>query len=481
MLENLEPKSVFSFFEEIDQIPRGSGNTQKISDYLAEFAKKRNLFYIQDTLGNVIIKKDGTAGMEEKEPVIIQGHMDMVAVKELDCEKDMETEGLDLAVQGDYVYAKGTSLGADDGIAVAYALALLDSKDIPHPPLEVIITVDEETGMFGAQGIDLSMLQGKKMLNIDSEKEDELTVACAGGLRVYANWQIAYTEIGDKEQYVVTVYGLKGGHSGVEIGLGRANANKLLCELLYLMERELDVRVITMDGGTKDNVIPHEAKAQIACGAKEEELKKLIGVVENSFREEWAKKESGLQIRLEKAEKQYEKAIDASDFFRVMSFFLEAPNGVQAMSRDLPGLVETSLNFATLHMEPEEEVKVGFSLRSSSSTAKQALKEKLCNMIAESEGEYEANGEYPSWEYKEKSELREQVVRTYKEVLGKEPKVLSIHAGLECGILSQKIEGLDCVSFGPNIDDIHTTKEKLSISSTQRIWELLKKLMQMDA
>ena len=207
MLENLEPKSVFSFFEEIDQIPRGSGNTQKISDYLAEFAKKRNLFYIQDTLGNVIIKKDGTAGMEEKEPVIIQGHMDMVAVKELDCEKDMETEGLDLAVQGDYVYAKGTSLGADDGIAVAYALALLDSKDIPHPPLEVIITVDEETGMFGAQGIDLSMLQGKKMLNIDSEKEDELTVACAGGLRVYANWQVAYTEIGDKEQYVVTVYG----------------------------------------------------------------------------------------------------------------------------------------------------------------------------------------------------------------------------------------------------------------------------------
>lgn len=193
------------------------------------------------------------------------------------------------------------------------------------------------------------------------------------------------------------------------------------------------------------------------------------------------RKESGLQIRLEKAEKQYEKAIDASDFFRVMSFFLEAPNGVQAMSRDLPGLVETSLNFATLHMEPEEEVKVGFSLRSSSSTAKQALKEKLCNMIAESEGEYEANGEYPSWEYKEKSELREQVVRTYKEVLGKEPKVLSIHAGLECGILSQKIEGLDCVSFGPNIDDIHTTKEKLSISSTQRIWELLKKLMQMDA
>ena len=376
MLENLEPKSVFSFFEEIDQIPRGSGNTQKISDYLAEFAKKRNLFYIQDTLGNVIIKKDGTAGMEEKEPVIIQGHMDMVAVKEPDCEKDMETEGLDLAVQGDYVYAKGTSLGADDGIAVAYALALLDSKDIPHPPLEVIITVDEETGMFGAQGIDLSMLQGKKMLNIDSEKEDELTVACAGGLRVYANWQVAYTEIGDKEQYVVTVYGLKGGHSGVEIGLGRANANKLLCELLYLMERELDVRVITMDGGTKDNVIPHEAKAQIACGAKEEELKKLIGVVENSFREEWAKKESGLQIRLEKAEKQYEKAIDASDFFRVMSFFLEAPNGVQAMSRDLPGLVETSLNFATLHMEPEEEVKAGFSLRSSSSTAKQALKEK---------------------------------------------------------------------------------------------------------
>lgn len=318
------------------------------------------------------------------------------------------------------------------------------------------------------------------MLNIDSEKEDELTVACAGGLRVYANWQVAYTEIGDKEQYVVTVYGLKGGHSGVEIGLGRANANKLLCELLYLMERELDVRVITMDGGTKDNVIPHEAKAQIACGAKEEELKKLIGVVENSFREEWAKKESGLQIRLEKQKSSMKKRSThlissvSCPSFGSTERCAGNEQGSAGTGRDFP-------NFATLHMEPEEEVKAGFSLRSSSSTAKQALKEKLCNMIAESEGEYEANGEYPSWEYKENSELREQVVRTYKEVLGKEPKVLSIHAGLECGILSQKIEGLDCVSFGPNIDDIHTTKEKLSISSTQRIWELLKKLMQMDA
>lgn len=480
MLENLEPKSVFTFFEEIDQIPRGSGNTQKISDYLADFAKKRNLFYIQDSLGNVIIKKDGTAGMEDKEPIIIQGHMDMVAVKEADCEKNMETEGLDLAVKGDYVYAKGTSLGADDGIAVAYALALLDSDDIAHPPLEVIITVDEETGMFGAHAIDLSMLKGRRMLNIDSENEGEITVACAGGMRVYAGWQVDFTEIGDKEQYIVTVYGLKGGHSGVEIGLGRANANKLLCELLYLMERELDVRVITMDGGTKDNVIPHEAKAQIACGATEEELKKLISVMENSFREEWAKKEPGLQIRLEKVTEKQEKAIDPSDFFRIMSFFLEAPNGVQAMSKELPGLVETSLNFATLHMAPEEEVKAGFSLRSSSSKAKQELKEKLCGMIAESEGEYEANGDYPAWEYKEDSAFRDKVVSLYKEVLGKEPKVLSIHAGLECGILSQKIEGLDCVSFGPDIDDIHTTKEKLSISSTQRIWELLKRLMQMD-
>ncbi|MBE5881535.1 MAG: aminoacyl-histidine dipeptidase [Lachnospiraceae bacterium] len=477
MLEHLQPKAVFSYFEEICNIPHGSYNTSKISDYLVDFAKQRNLWYTQDEVGNVIIVKEATAGFEDKEPVIIQGHMDMVAVKEDDCTKDMLTEGLDLVVDGDFISAKGTSLGGDDGIAVAYALAILDSDEIAHPRLEVVITIDEEVGMDGAMAIDLSCLKGHTLLNIDSEKETELTVACAGGVNVAGQWQVNHVET-EGAKYKVMLTGLSGGHSGVEIHKGRANANKLMIELLYLLEREVDISLCSLHGGTADNVIPFHAEAEFLCKKDFAQVEGVLRAMEEVLRSEWEKTDPGLQISVTELEKSAkEKTMETTDFFRLLSFFLEAPNGVQEMSKELEGVVETSLNFGTISYEQEGCVKAGFLIRSSVDNAKHALASKIRKMIKESQGSCTKSGEYPGWSYRVDSPLREKMVRIYKEHFDREPAIISIHAGLECGILAEKIPNLDAVSMGPDMYDIHTTEERLSISSTQRVWEYLLKIL----
>lgn len=477
MLEHLQPKAVFSYFEEICSIPHGSYNIAKISDYLVEFAKERNLWYKQDEVGNVIIVKEATAGYEDKEPVIIQGHMDMVAVKEDDCAKDMLTEGLDLVVEGDWISAKGTSLGGDDGIAVAYALAILDSDEIAHPRLEVVITVDEEVGMDGAAVIDLSSLKGHTLLNIDSEKETELTVACAGGVNVSGQWQVDWNESeGCKCKVMLT--GLTGGHSGVEIHKGRANANKLMMELLYLLEREVDISLVSACGGSADNVIPCQAEAEFLCKKDFVQVEAVLRAMEEVLKEEWKETDPGLKISLEELSKEAkEKTMETSDFFRLMSFFLEAPNGVQEMSKELEGVVETSLNFGTFSVENGGNVKAGFLIRSSVDNAKNALASKVRKMIKESQGSCTKSGEYPGWSYRVDSPLREKMVRIYREHFGREAEIISIHAGLECGILAEKINNLDAVSIGPNMQDIHTTEERLSISSVQRVWEYVLKIL----
>ncbi len=477
MLEHLQPNAVFSYFEEICSIPHGSYNIGKISDYLVDFAKQRNLQCTQDKVGNVIIVKEATAGYEEKEPVIIQGHMDMVAVKEDGCEKDMLTEGLDLMVEGDWISAKGTSLGGDDGIAVAYALALLDSKDIPHPRLEVVITVDEEVGMDGAMAIDLSGLKGHTLLNIDSEKETELTVACAGGVNVAGQWQVDWLE-SEGTKYKVMLTGLSGGHSGVEIHKGRANANKLMMELLYLLEREVDISLISAKGGSADNVIPFQAEAEFLCKKEFAQVEGVLRAMEDVLKEEWKETDPGLQISLtEIAKDAKDLAMETSDFFRLMSFFLDAPNGVQEMSKELEGVVETSLNFGTFSMQNDGKVNAGFLIRSSVDNAKNALASKMRKMIKESQGSCTKSGEYPGWSYRVDSPLREKMVRIYREHFDREPEIISIHAGLECGILAEKINNLDAVSMGPDMQDIHTSEERLSISSVQRVWEYLLKIL----
>lgn len=483
MLEHIQPTEVFTQFEQICSMPHGSGNVEQISNFLVDFAKKRNLWYRQDSMGNVVIAKDATPGMEEEETIIIQGHMDMVAVKEESCKKDMTKEGLDLVVEGDYISAEGTSLGGDDGIAVAYALALLDSEDIPHPPLEVVITVDEEIGLLGAAGIDLSDLKGHMLLNIDSETEAELIVACAGGVTVSAQWNLDWVEAeGDK--YRVMLTGLTGGHSGTEIDKNRANANKLITELLYLLEREVDISLLSVRGGDKDNVIPGQAEAYFCCRAEEQQITGLISTMEEALKAEWKETDPGLSLSVQKLEREEDKSemgLETSDFFRLMSFFLEVPNGVQAMSSELPGLVETSLNLGIFSLENQGKMQAGFMIRSSVEDGKKALVSKLRKMITESQGNFSKSGEYAGWEYRKNSPLRDKMVEIYKEHFGREPRVLSIHAGLECGVLAQKIKNLDAVSFGPDMDDIHSTDERLSISSTQRVWEYLKKILADDS
>jgi dipeptidase D len=477
MLEHLQPSAVFSFFEEICSIPHGSYNIGKISDYLVDFAKKRNLQVTQDKVGNVIIVKEATEGYEDKEPVIIQGHMDMVAVKDEDCEKDMMTEGLDLVVDGDWISAKGTSLGGDDGIAVAYALAILDSDNIPHPRLEVVITVDEEVGMDGAMAIDLSGLKSHTLLNIDSENETELTVACAGGVNVAGQWQVDFNE-SEGNRYKVMLTGLTGGHSGVEIHKGRANANKLMMELLYLLEREVDISLVSAKGGSADNVISCQAEAEFLSKKDFAQVEGVLRAMEEALKDEWKETDPGLSITVTELDKDAkDKTLETSDFFRLMSFFMEVPNGVQEMSKELEGVVETSLNFGTFSVENGGCVKAGFLIRSSVDNAKNALASKVRKMIKESQGSCTKSGEYPGWSYRVDSPLREKMVRIYKEHFDREPEIISIHAGLECGILAEKIQNLDAVSIGPDMKDIHTTDERLSISSVQRVWEYVLKIL----
>lgn len=488
VLSDLEPKNVFRFFEEITRIPHGSGNVDQISDYLVNFARERKLFFIQDELKNVIIVKEASNGYEQEPTVILQGHMDMVAVKRKDCPINMQTEGLRVAVDGDKIYAEGTSLGGDDGIAVAYSLALLDSDTVRHPKLEVIITVDEEVGMDGARGIDLSMLTGSRMINLDSEEEGIFLTSCAGGARVKCllpmNSVKDPTE--DKASYLsfgITVGGLQGGHSGGEIDKERGNSNCLFGRLLERLCRNMPVMLAGVQGGLADNAIPRETAGVLVIEEKDREnFMSVMASVEKEIREELSVKDPGFYIRAERKEQIPDISADVPDTGRAAAFLCALPNGVQAMSADMPGLVETSLNLGILKFEKfsaENDGRAGavlaaeFSVRSSVESAKNALIEKLKAVTELAGGSNVVTGDYPGWRFRKDSPLREKMVRLYREIYGKEPKVEAIHAGLECGILGSKIADLDCVSIGPDMQDIHTTEETLSISSTKRVWEYL--------
>lgn len=475
MLENCEPKQVFYYFEEITKIPHGSGNTKKISEYLVNFAKEKKLKYKQDSLGNVIIWKKASKGYEGEAPVILQGHMDMVAVKDADCPLELLKDGLDIAVDGDYVYAKGTSLGGDDGIAVAYALAILADDTKSHPPLEVVITVDEETGMEGAKGIDLSECKAKLFLNLDSEEEGEFIVSCAGGSRVRASLAINGEEA-EGICYGMELCGLTGGHSGADIHFNRANANILMGEILSSLYQKYHVTLCTIEGGTKDNAIPVSAKAVFVVeGCPEEKIVQEICHIERKMQEKCHSTDPSLSLKVKRVKS--EKAMGEETTRQILAILTKCPNGVVAMSQDIPDLVETSLNLGVISMTGQE-IHFDFSLRSSVKKEKEKLAERLCTLLKEAGASCERSGDYPAWEYRKDSPLRDKMVKTYRDMYKKEPKVLALHAGLECGIMAEKIEGLDCVSFGPDILDIHTTRERLCISSVKRVWEFLLEILQ---
>ncbi len=476
VLSSLEPCKVFDFFEEICSIPHGSGNVEQIGNYLIEFAKKRNLYCRKDEVGNVIIRKEATKGYELEEGIIFQGHMDMVAVKEKDCKKDMLTEGLDLFIEGDYIGAKGTSLGADNGIAVAYALAVLDSNEISHPLVEVIITVDEETGMDGAVAIDLFDISSKRFLNLDSEEEDIFWSGCAGGARVEASIEKQQLEVSGR-LVEFSVSGLQGGHSGVEIHKQRGNAILILAKVLYQLHQKFPFHLVAMKGGEADNAIPREASAVLVCDTViENELEELRNAWEAEWKQQLEVSDPKISISVELREAVTCLGLEKSDSLEMLGVTLAQANGVQAMSQHIEGLVETSLNLGVITCKDGRNV-LQYSVRSSLESAKLALIQKMEIIFALAKWKVSVDSSYPAWEFRSDSKLREKMLTIYENLFGKKPEVQAIHAGLECGIFLSKKPELDCVSIGPNMKDIHTPKERLSITSTQRIWELLLQIL----
>lgn len=476
ILKDLQPANVFAYFEEICSIPHTSFHEKALSDYCVNFAKEHGLYWEQDELGNVIIIKEATEGYEEAAPVMIQGHLDMVGDKTPDCPLDLEKDGLILKIEGDYLTAEGTTLGGDDGIAVAYALAILDAEDIPHPRLEAVFTVSEEVGLLGASAIDLSCCQAKRLLNIDSEAEGVLTVGCAGGRRTTATLPVIRTPKTGRV-YDLTFTGLQGGHSGMEIHKGRANANVLMGRFLLYLKNKMSYALITLKGGVKENVIPNISQAGILISP---ELEETFLQTAHSFQTivstEYAAADPDIRLVCEKAAAAEASVLTDTSRDNILTLLNAAPNGVQAMSMDLPGLVETSLNLGVMELS-ETEFILRASIRSSVVSAKEYIHDKLAILTESLGGSVSYVGDYPAWAYTRESRLRDLCVDIFEKQYGKKPVVEIIHAGLECGILSSKVEGLDCISFGPDLLDIHTSNERMSISSVQRVWEYLKAIL----
>ena len=468
-LAGLEPAAVFHYFEEICAIPHGSGNTKLISDYLVAFAKEHELRYIQDENNNVILFGDGTCGMENHAPVILQGHMDMVCEKDADCPIDMATEGLNLTHDGNCVYAKGTTLGGDDGIAVAMALALLADKTIAHPPIEAIITVDEEIGLLGAASIDLTEVKGRTLINIDSEEEGIFTVSCAGGATATISLPV------DRRAVYgpcirLAVDGLQGGHSGVEIHKNRANANKIMGEFMSRIQKLMPLCLTSFSGGSKDNAIPRSCQANlVAMGIHLDRINGIAEELQAEVRAQYDEPEATVQAF--DVDALGGNSLSTESTAKVIGLLCSVPNGVQAMSADIEGLVQTSLNMGIAKLG--DRFITTFSVRSSVNQEKQDLLGRLEELAAFYDGSFTTRGEYPAWEYKKDSNLRDTMVRVYTEMFDKAPEVVAIHAGLECGLLSEKLPGLDSVSIGPQMHDIHTSRERLEIGSTERTWKFL--------
>lgn len=473
ILKNIKPENVFHFFEEISAIPRGSGHTEQIRKYCEEFAVNRGLKFVSDSSDNIIIFKAGSEGRENEEPIIIQGHTDMVWEKDETCKIDFEYDGLELFVDGDLVGAKGTTLGGDDGIAVAMCLALLDSDEYSHPPLEILFTSDEEIGMVGASALDVSPLKGKRMINADSEAEGTLWVSCAGGARTDISFKPEY--INKKENiFSISVFGLHGGHSGAEIHKGYLNANQVMGKVLKSLKSDIDFNIVDINGGTMDNAITRECVCVIST--VEKDVSDSVSKIYYDISAQCKETDPDIKISVRSSETDM-NAMDSVSTERVIGLLNDLPGGVIAMSKEIVGLVETSLNLGILSHK-DNKVSFSFSVRSSKDGERAKLVERLNEIANNYSCDFIIYGEYPAWEYKENSPLRETMASVYKEIFGKEMTVTAIHAGLECGMFCGKIKNLDCVSFGPDMYDIHTPSERLSISSTERMWNYLLRVLE---
>ena len=476
VLADLKPEKVFYYFEEISKIPRPSGKCDRISDYIASFAKEHDLSYDRDTYGNVLIRKGDQSS--SRPTVILQGHMDMVCEKsyDYDAKHDFTKDALKLSVLDDYIFAKGTTLGADDGIAVAFMLAILDDDLLDIPPIEALFTVDEENGMRGAIEFDASKLNGRLLINLDHEVEGEILTCCAGGKRVKCVIPVEHEEVSGIG-YNIVVCGLCGGHSGMEIDKGRGNANLLLGRILHTITKSMDYSLKYIGGGLTDSAIPREAKAEIVIGKKDIDL--LENIIEKYSKiicSEFEGIEENMMIYAENTGEETVTCLDRDSKKKIGFLLNTVPDGIIKMSRKNDGLVRTSLNNGIMKLS-NKEFELIINLRSLAESEKEALADKIMYLIEGIGGEYIEEYDYPAWEFEADSKLRDIAFEAYQRIYSKNPKLRGFHAGLECGVFFKKIEGVDIISFGPDISNIHTPKEKLSISSSARVYDYLTEIL----
>lgn len=475
ILGKVSKYEVFKYFEDISKIPRGSGNEKAISDYLVSFSKSLGLEVIQDEFLNVIIRKNGTVGYENSPMITIQGHIDMVCEKNGEIEHDFEKDPIKLRVDGDYIYATNTTLGADNGIAVAYAMALLASKDLSHAPLEVFLTAEEETGMGGALGIDPKNIKGKILINIDSEEEGKLLVSCAGGVRTEVSIPIERIDspISEAADCVIKIRGLQGGHSGMDIDKERGNANKIMGRFLNKLSRRLDIYLIDINGGAKDNAIPRECDATIKIyGSSLELLKDRVNMFNDIVKNELASSDKDINVDIEILDKKKSKCLSKSCTEKVIKFLYLMPNGIYSMSKNIEGLVQSSSNIGTISTK-EDHIVIRSAVRSSVESLKSDIVDMTKALAILVGANISVESDYPAWQYEKESRARDVFSNVYEKMYGKKPEVTAIHAGLECGLFKKKFENVDMISFGPDLHDVHTPNEHMNIKSVERCWDYL--------
>lgn len=476
VLEQFNLSAPFHYFEEISKIPHGSGDMERISNYCKKFAEDRGHRVIQDEDFNILIFKDATPGYENVDTIILQGHMDMVCEKVAGSNFDFKKDSLELDTDGINIWAKGTTLGADNGIAIAMCLAILDDKNMQHGPLEMIFTVDEENGLNGAASVDLSSLKGKKMINLDSEEDHMILTSCAGGAVIFGNVTGTFEGCQGME-YTLVLEGLKGGHSGIEIHKELGNAHVLLGRVLHHLDKQVTLNIITAQGGTLPNVIPNRAEVRILIQENQEvlflaQVKEIESIIQN----ELMLNEKDFRITITKGGKIEEKTLTSSSKQNLLNGLMNFPSGVQHRSLSIEGLVETSLNMGVFHMK-DGVITYGFNIRSAKESAKKYLMDRLTSMIEFMDGEAVLDGEYPGWEYRVESSLRDMAVEVYRETFHKEAEIGAVHAGLECGLFMDKIKDLDCISIGPNLKQVHSVNESMEIASVERVWKFLQNIL----
>ena len=474
-IEDLKPQLVFKYFSEICKIPRGSGNEKQISNYLTREGKKLGLEVVQDEHYNVLIKKKATPGYENAPTVIIQGHMDMVCEKNKGTDHDFEKDPIKLRVEGNYLYATDTTLGADNGIAVAMGLALLASDNIVHPPLEVVFTADEEESMNGAMNLKGDLFKGSYIINLDSEEEGTITVSCAGGVTALVTIEKEFKDVNSKVAFNIDVKGLLGGHSGMEINKQRANSNILMGRILnnLLNHANINLDLVQISGGAKNNAIPREADAVILIDEKDEErLKEELNKILNIFKNEFKTSDPKIEILCEKSHKTYNEALKDDIRDKIIATIILMPSGIQTMSMDIENLVESSTNLGVINNN-KDNFLFEFATRSSAKSLKDEINNKMSLLCKTLDVKLSLEDDYPEWEYAKDSKLEEICINTYEELTGQKPEISAIHAGLECGLLLDAIKGAQAVSIGPNLYDVHTPNEHLDIKSTNRTWNYL--------